>query len=86
MGCKRCKFYTQLMLLVGAMFINTPLSAHQLGHETNHFSAMWHNFTHMIQSCASQFSAGYLVFLVTLLAVLAFIAFRVQRSDHVITT
>ncbi|WP_455218658.1 hypothetical protein [Kaarinaea lacus] len=90
MRCKRCKYYTQLMLLVGTMTMATPLSSHELGHGAQDTGstiyAMWHNAVHAVHSCASQFSAGYLVFLVSLLAVLAYIAFRVKRSDRVLPT
>lgn len=88
MRCKRCRFYTQLMLLVGTMTVAMPLSSHELGHVTqdpgSNIYAMWHNAMHVIHSFVSQASAGYLVFLVSLLAVLVFVAFKVKRSGHVV--
>jgi len=90
MRCKRCRFYTQLMLLVGTMTVAMPLSSHELGHGAHHVGSdsysFWHNAMHTIESCLSQFTAGYLVFLVSLLAVLVFVAYSVKRSGHVLPT
>lgn len=88
MRCKRCRHYTQLMLLVGAMFVATPTSSHQVGNDAhgvvgNSYS-VWHNTMHAIESCIGQFSSGYLVFLMALLAVLAFVIFKIKRLDRVI--
>ena len=91
MRCKRCKYYTQLMLLVGTMSITTPLSAHQLGHgvhdaSSSGMSTMWHNFMHMLQNFAANSSGGYLTFLLILLAILAFVAFKVKRAERLLST
>ena len=90
MRCKRCRYYTQLMLLVGTMTVAMPLSAHQLGHETHSAviggNSVWHTATHAIESCVTQFSSGYLAVLITLLAVLVFVAFKVKHSDRVVPT
>jgi len=90
MRCKRCRFYTQLMLLVGAMTAVMPVSSHQLSNEahgavSNGYS-IWHNAMHAIEACVGHFSSGYLAFLVTLLTVLAFVVIRVKRSDRVLPT
>ena len=90
MRCKRCKFYTQLMLLVGTMSITTPLLAHQLGHgvhdATSGMYTMWHNFMHTLQNFAALSSGGYLTFLLILLAILAFVAFKVKRAERLLST
>ena len=90
MRCKRCKFYTQLMLLVGTMTLATPLSAHQLGngmHEAGTgMYTVWHNAMHTLQNFAAQSSVGYLTFLLILLIILAFVAYKVKRSERAIPT
>lgn len=90
MRCKRCKYYTQLMLLVGSMLFAMPLAAHQLGHAGHDVAgngySVWHNAMHAIESCVGQFSAGYLVVLIALLSVLAFVGFKIKRSDRIIPT
>ena len=87
MRCKRCRFYSQLMLLVGAMTVAMPTSSHQVGNDAHGVVgsgySVWHNAMHAIESCVGQFSSGCLVFLITLLTVLAFVVFKVKRLERV---
>ena len=75
----KMRFYTELMLLVGMVSFAVPVSAHQLGHDAHTSSVgFWHNITHSLEACATQFAPSYLVVLFLLLSVLAFVAYKVK--------
>ena len=80
----KIKFYTHLMLLVGALMLSTPLFSHQLDHDAHTSSgAFWHNIMHTLQSCVANFSSGYLMMLFALISILAFIAYKVKWARRV---
>ena len=75
--------YTQLMLLVGMLLPVMPLAAHQLDHDAHTSSgAFWHNIMHTFGECVTQFSASYLLVLIGLLSILAFVAFKVKSVER----
>ncbi|WP_455197392.1 hypothetical protein [Kaarinaea lacus] len=83
----KARFYTQLMVLVGMVTTAAPLAAHEF-HDTGYYAngtlyIMWHDMTHAVSAFVAQMSPVYVLGLTILVAILAYIAFKVKRSDHV---
>lgn len=83
----KTKFYTQLMVLVGMVTIAAPLAAHEF-HDAGYYAngalyIMWHDMAHAVSAFVAQMSPVYVMGLTILVSILAYIAFKVKRSDHV---
>lgn len=84
------KLYTQLMVLVGMVTTAAPLAAHEF-HDAGYYAnsalyIMWHDMAHAISAFVAQMSPVYIMGLTILVSILAYVAFKMKRSDHVVSS
>lgn len=86
----KTRHYMLLMLWIGMMMTVPPVAAHE-HHDAGYFanSALyikWHDMLHAIGAFISQMSPVYVTALFILLAILAYIAIKVKRAEHLISS
>lgn len=83
----KTRLYTQLMVLVSMVMTAAPTAAHEF-HDAGYYAnsalyIFWHDMVHVIGAFVTQMSPVYIMGLAILVSILAYIARKVKRSDHV---